>query len=155
MHNDTYSVHKRGLVLWRAHLLTSEAFCNVYPPPLSDANCLSFPPPGGPGPLTPPASKKPPFPQGQRTPPPDHPLHVVLCFKQARIFGWFQKWNPENNPEKSNKLNIFWGAQIGLKKKFPPSHIYIFVVQRKFILYLINNTTCAWSCGLGLQCRSN
>ncbi len=27
MHNDTYSVHKRGLVLWRARLLTSGAFC--------------------------------------------------------------------------------------------------------------------------------
>jgi hypothetical protein len=30
---------------------------NVYPPPLSDASCLPFPPPGGPGPLTPPACK--------------------------------------------------------------------------------------------------
>jgi hypothetical protein len=35
----------------------SEAFCTVYPPPLSDANCPPFPPPGGPGPLAPPASK--------------------------------------------------------------------------------------------------
>jgi hypothetical protein len=57
MHSDTYSVHKRGLVLWRARLLCPEAFCDVYPPPLSDANCPPFPPPGGPGPLTPPASK--------------------------------------------------------------------------------------------------
>ncbi len=62
MYNDTYSVHKRGLVLWRARLLASEPFCDVYPPPLSDAHCLMptvrpFPPPGGPGPPTPLASK--------------------------------------------------------------------------------------------------
>jgi hypothetical protein len=51
MHNDTYSVHKRGLVLWRARLAYFEASRYVYPPPLSDANCPPFSPPGGPGPL--------------------------------------------------------------------------------------------------------
>jgi hypothetical protein len=56
-HNDTYSVHKRGLMLWQARLLSSEAFWDVYPPPLSDTNCPPFPPPGGRGPPTPPASK--------------------------------------------------------------------------------------------------
>ncbi len=29
IYNDTYSVHKRGLVLWRARLLCSQTFCNV------------------------------------------------------------------------------------------------------------------------------
>ncbi len=69
MHNDTYSVHKRGLVLWQAHLLCFEASRDVYPPPLSDANCPPFPPPGGPGPLTPPALRWLPFPQGPHTSP--------------------------------------------------------------------------------------
>jgi hypothetical protein len=59
-----YSVHKRGLVLWRAHPLCSKAFCTVYPPPLSDANCPPFPPPGGPGPPTSPASKMAPISPG-------------------------------------------------------------------------------------------
>ncbi len=53
MHNDTHSEHKRRLVLWRARLLCSEASRYVYPPPLSDANCPPFPPPGGPGPPAP------------------------------------------------------------------------------------------------------
>jgi hypothetical protein len=57
MYNDTYSVHKRSLVLWRARLLCSEAFYNVYLPPLSDANCLLFPPLGRPVPLSPPTSE--------------------------------------------------------------------------------------------------
>ncbi len=53
MHNDTHSVHKRSLVLWRARPLCLEASRYVYPPPLSDANCPPFPPPGGPGPPAP------------------------------------------------------------------------------------------------------
>jgi hypothetical protein len=61
IHNDTYSVHKRGLVLWRACLPCFEASRYVYPPPLSDANCPPFPPPGGPGP---PASKMAPISPG-------------------------------------------------------------------------------------------
>jgi hypothetical protein len=64
MHNDTYSVHKHGLVLWRACLLTSKAFCNIYPPLLTGANCPPFSPPGGAGPPSPPASKMAPVPPG-------------------------------------------------------------------------------------------
>jgi hypothetical protein len=39
-------------------------FCTVYTPPLSDTNCLPFPPPGGPGPPTPRASKMAPISPG-------------------------------------------------------------------------------------------
>ncbi len=53
MHNNTHSVHKRLLLMWRARLLCLEPFRYVYPPPLSDTNCPPFPPPGGPGPPTP------------------------------------------------------------------------------------------------------
>jgi hypothetical protein len=51
IHNNTHSVYKRHLVLWRARLLCFEASRYVYPPPLSGANCPPFPPPGGPVPL--------------------------------------------------------------------------------------------------------
>jgi hypothetical protein len=53
MHNDTHSVHKRGLVFWRACLLSLDASRYVYPPPPSDANCPPFLLPGGPGPPAP------------------------------------------------------------------------------------------------------
>jgi hypothetical protein len=75
MHNNTHSVHKRLLVMWRARLLCFEPFHYVYPPPLSEANCLPFPPPGGPGP---PASKMAPFPPGSTHTPPYRPLHILL-----------------------------------------------------------------------------
>ncbi len=61
VHNNTHSVHKRLLVMWRARLLCLDAFRYVYPPPLSEANCLPFPPLGGPGP---PATKMAPFSPG-------------------------------------------------------------------------------------------
>jgi hypothetical protein len=61
MHNNTHSVHKRLFVMWRARLPCFEPFRYVYPPPLSEANCPPFPPPGGPGP---PASKMAPFSPG-------------------------------------------------------------------------------------------
>ncbi len=44
MHNNTHSVHKRLLVMWRARLLCFEPSRYVYPPPLSEANCPPFPP---------------------------------------------------------------------------------------------------------------
>ncbi len=59
-----YSVHKRSLVLWRARLLRSVASFNVYPPPLSDANCPPFSPPGGPGPLASPVCRAAPMSPG-------------------------------------------------------------------------------------------
>ncbi len=43
------------------HLLCLHAFRYVYPPPLSEANCPPFPPPGRPGP---PATKMAPFSPG-------------------------------------------------------------------------------------------
>ncbi len=49
MHNNTHSVHERRLVMWQARLLCFESFRYVYPPPMSEANCPPFPPPGGPG----------------------------------------------------------------------------------------------------------
>ncbi len=79
MHNDTYSVRKHGLVLWRARLLTSEAFCNVYPPPLSDTNCPPYPPPGGPGPPTPPASKMAPISPGSTHTPSTLSVTTLAC----------------------------------------------------------------------------
>ncbi len=78
-HNDTYSVHKLGLVLWWARLLCSEAFCNFYPPPLSDANCSPFPAPGGPGPRLPPASKMAPISPGSTHTP--STLSVTMAIK--------------------------------------------------------------------------
>jgi hypothetical protein len=71
MHNNTHSGHKRLLVMWRARLLCFEAFCYVYPPPLSEANCPPFPPPGKPGPRLP---RWLPFPQDPHTPSPHRPL---------------------------------------------------------------------------------
>ncbi len=53
-YNNTHSVHKRLLKMWRARLLRLWPSRYVYPPPLSEANCPPFPSPGGPGP---PASK--------------------------------------------------------------------------------------------------
>ncbi len=61
MHNSTHSVHKRLLKVWRARLLRLWPSCYVSSPPLSEANCQHFPPPGGPGP---PASKMYPFSTG-------------------------------------------------------------------------------------------
>ncbi len=54
MLNNTHSVHKRLLKMWRARLLCLWPSRYVYPPPLSEANCPPFPSPGG---LGPPASK--------------------------------------------------------------------------------------------------
>ncbi len=50
MHNNTHSVHKCLLKMWRARLLRPWPSRYVYPPPLSDTNCPPFPSPGGPGP---------------------------------------------------------------------------------------------------------
>jgi hypothetical protein len=75
MHINTHSVHKRRLVMRRAHLLCLEAFCYFYPPPLSEANCPPFPPPGGPAPRLP---RWLPFPQDPHTLPPHRPLQIVL-----------------------------------------------------------------------------
>ncbi len=50
MHNNTHSVHKHLLKMWRARLLRLWPSCCVSPPPLSEANCQPLPPPGGPGP---------------------------------------------------------------------------------------------------------
>ncbi len=85
MHNDTHSVHKRRLVLWRACLLCSEASRYVYPPPLSDVNCPLFPPPGGPGPL---ASKMAPISPGS-THTPSTPSVTVRC-NAANDYHYFQ-----------------------------------------------------------------
>jgi hypothetical protein len=49
MQNSTHSVHKRLLKVWRACLLHLWPSCYVSSPPLSEANCQPFPPPGGPG----------------------------------------------------------------------------------------------------------
>ncbi len=61
MHTSTHSVHKRLLKVWRARLLRLWLSCYVSSPPLSEANCQPFPPPGGPGP---PASNMAPFSPG-------------------------------------------------------------------------------------------
>jgi hypothetical protein len=61
MHNSTHSVHKHLLKVWRARLLCFWPSLYVSSPPLSEANCQPFPPPGGPGP---PASKMAPFSPG-------------------------------------------------------------------------------------------
>jgi hypothetical protein len=72
-HNDTYSVHKRGLVLWRTRLLCSEAFCNVYPPPLSECQLFALSPL-----LASRVPRLPPLPNGPRFPRVHaHPLHTI------------------------------------------------------------------------------
>ncbi len=50
MHNSTHSVHNRLLKVWRARLPRPWPSCYVSAPPLSEANCQPFPPPGRLGP---------------------------------------------------------------------------------------------------------
>ncbi len=54
MYNCCTMHDKHLLKMWRARLLRLWPSHCIYPPPLSEANCTPFPPPGGPGP---PASK--------------------------------------------------------------------------------------------------
>ncbi len=76
MHNSTHSVHKRLLKVWRARLLHPWPSCYVSSPPLSEANCQPFPPPGGPGP---PASNMAPFAPGSTHTP--SPLSVTIMMR--------------------------------------------------------------------------
>ncbi len=77
MHNNTHSVHKCLLVMWRARLLCLEPFRYVCPPPLSEANCPPFPPPGGPGP---PVTKMAPFSPRSTHTPTAPSVTVTMCF---------------------------------------------------------------------------
>ncbi len=83
MHNNTHSVHKRHLVLWRAHLLCSEASCYVCPPPLSYANCPPFPPHGR---LGPPASKMAPISPGSTHTPSTPSVTILWRFRLFLVF---------------------------------------------------------------------
>jgi hypothetical protein len=92
MHNNTHSVRKRILSMWRARLLCFEPFRYVYPPPLSEANCPPFPPPGG---LGPPASKMAPFSPGSTHIPPT--LSVTLTISLVFLGEVIARLKVEDN----------------------------------------------------------
>ncbi len=84
MHNNTHSVHKRLLKMWRDCILRLWPSRCVYPPPLSEANCPAFPPPGGPGP---PASKMASFSPGSTHAPSSQFVTVIANIgQQSTVF---------------------------------------------------------------------
>ncbi len=80
MHNSTHSVHNRLLKVWLARLPRPWPFCYVFSPPLSEANCQPFPPPGGPGP---PASNMAPFSPGS--------THIPSLLSVTHRTRWYQR----------------------------------------------------------------
>jgi hypothetical protein len=82
MHNNTHSVHKRLLKMWRARLLCLWPSRYIYPPPLSEANCPPFPSPGGPGP---PASKMASFSPGSAHTPSLPSVTLPVCVSRGSI----------------------------------------------------------------------
>jgi hypothetical protein len=95
-HNNTHSVHKRLLKLWRVRLLFQWPCCYVPPPLLSGANCRPFPLSGGPGP---PVSKMAPFSLGStHTPSPLSATTTTSILNMNSItkmtmLSWSQNWN--------------------------------------------------------------